>query len=54
VRVLLEHNNLISKSELSKEIKNFSNDKERITNIIGKMTKDGFLEINENGIHLKK
>ncbi len=54
LRVLLEHNNFISKSELVKEIKKFSNDQERITTIMNKMKKDGFFEIDEKGIYLKK
>lgn len=54
LKVLLEHNNFILKSELAKEIKKFSSDQERITTIMNKMKKDGFFEIDEKGIHLKK
>lgn len=54
LKVLLEHNNFISKSELVKEIRNFSSDQERITSIMNRMKKDGFFEIDEKGIYLKK
>jgi A/G-specific adenine glycosylase len=54
LRVLLENNNSISKIKLAKEIKNLSDDTERIAKIMNQMNRDGYFEINGQNIQLKK
>ncbi len=54
LRLLLENNNSISKITLAKEIKNLSQDVERISKIMNQMIKEGYFEIVGSTICLKK
>ncbi|HQV65076.1 MAG TPA: hypothetical protein PKZ56_02510, partial [Candidatus Paceibacterota bacterium] len=54
LQLLLRNNNSISKSKLAKEIKNLSDDSERIAKIMNQMNREGYFEIEGNDIQLKK
>lgn len=54
LQLLLRNNNSISKIKLAKEIKNLSDDSERIAKIMNQMNREGYFEIEGNDIQLKK
>jgi len=54
LRLLLENNNSISKIKLLKLIKQFSVDEKRIEKIMSQMNKEGYFEISQKNIQLKK
>lgn len=54
LQLLLKNDNSISKIKLAKEIKNLSDDSERIAKIMNQMNREGYFEINGVNIQLKK